>query len=495
MVCFIINNTEEYTTVYQYDIGRLSRYFNDNNNIINFINTYQAIDNELIKAVGTYFENANESYTINIYVDNGLVYTQTGKSTHVGFETIKLDKQIAVAKGHNLSVGIQAKSMPLLSNSRIHFENTHSVAYYTDKTVEDLAKYGITACIKAYTVKNPNPEESKSQYYLKDNNLTIYSNAEGKTISLYEDNEKLGAATVIGGKASFDIALDPGNYVLITSYDDGDIIEGFEIMNTIEVPENAKVGYNHDLQIDAMFYDENGIELFYRDVTVMLDNEIGIIPIENNEGMLSLNLHDLSIGKHKLVLQNPETLEESVTIVSVVSRFSENSNVNMYYADGSSFKVRIYGDDRNPVGANKIVVMKLNKATYNVKTNSKGYATLKIPDTVKPGPYKLTATYAGQTIKNTVKVKQNLKLAKVKVKKSAKKLVIKATLKGKKPIKGKKLTFKFNGKTYNAKTNSKGIAKITIKSSVLKKLKVGKKVKYQVTYLKNTVKQSVKVKK
>ena len=68
-------------------------------------------------------------------------------------------------------------------------------------------------------------------------------------------------------------------------------------------------------------------------------------------------------------------------------------------------------------------------------------------------------------------------------------------MKGKKPIKGKKLTFKFNGKTYKAKTDKKGIAKITIKKSVLKKLKAGKNVKYQVTYLKNTVKQSVKVKK
>ena len=73
--------------------------------------------------------------------------------------------------------------------------------------------------------------------------------------------------------------------------------------------------------------------------------------------------------------------------------------------------------------------------------------------------------------------------------------VIKATLKGKTPLKGKKLTFKFNGKKYTAKTDKKGIAKITIKKSVLKKLKVGKKVKYQVTYLKNTVKKSVKVKK
>ena len=34
----------------------------------------------------------------------------------------------------------------------------------------------------------------------------------------------------------------------------------------------------------------------------------------------------------------------------------------------------------------------------------------------------------------------------------------------------KKITFKFNGKKYTAKTNVKGIAKVTIKSSVLKKL-------------------------
>ena len=60
-------------------------------------------------------------------------------------------------------------------------------------------------------------------------------------------------------------------------------------------------------------------------------------------------------------------------------------------------------------------------------------------------------------------------------------------------LKGKQVTFKFNGKTYKAKTSSKGVAKVTIKSSVLKKLKVGKKVTYQATYLKDTAKKTVKV--
>jgi len=96
-----------------------------------------------------------------------------------------------------------------------------------------------------------------------------------------------------------------------------------------------------------------------------------------------------------------------------------------------------------------------------------------------------------------VTVKHIVTLKKVVVKRSAKKLVLTATLKkvNGKYLKAKKVTFKFKGKTYKAKTNKKGVAKVTIKKSVLKKLKVGKKVTYQATYLKDTVKRTVKIKK
>jgi hypothetical protein len=129
------------------------------------------------------------------------------------------------------------------------------------------------------------------------------------------------------------------------------------------------------------------------------------------------------------------------------------------------------------------------------------------------GTYTAIVTYSGdykyptvsktitftKTSKNTPTKKADkisLKLSKVTVKKSAKKLVLKATLKiNGKVVKGKKITYKFNKKTYKAKTNKNGVAKVTIKKSVLKKLKVGKKVKYQASYGKTTVKQTVKVKK
>lgn len=74
-------------------------------------------------------------------------------------------------------------------------------------------------------------------------------------------------------------------------------------------------------------------------------------------------------------------------------------------------------------------------------------------------------------------------------------MVLKATLKkGKKAIKGKTISFKLNGKTFKAKTNAKGIAKVTIKKNVIKKLKKGKKYSIKVTYLKDAIKATVKVK-
>ena len=89
-----------------------------------------------------------------------------------------------------------------------------------------------------------------------------------------------------------------------------------------------------------------------------------------------------------------------------------------------------------------------------------------------------------------------LALKTVKVKKSAKKLTIQVTLKvNGKGVKNKIIKFKFNKKTYKARTNTKGVAKIKIAKKVLKKLKKGKKVTYTATYGKITKKVTVKVKK
>ena len=44
----------------------------------------------------------------------------------------------------------------------------------------------------------------------------------------------------------------------------------------------------------------------------------------------------------------------------------------MYYFDGSKYSFKVYGDNGKLAGAGQVVVVKLNKKTYKLKTNKNG---------------------------------------------------------------------------------------------------------------------------
>ena len=214
----------------------------------------------------------------------------------------------------------------------------------------------------------------------------------------------------------------------------------------------------------------------------------------------------------------------------VIANFTAGNNYNDS-SDSAMFKVLSKINDKDisisipdvKVGqVNNIAIKLPNDATGTVTliigndnysfdvTN--GVANVRVPELAE-GNHAYILSYSGdgkyssytktgtlivskQTTPAKPVVKTILTLKTVKVKKSAKKLVLQATLKqGNNPLKSKKIIFKFNGKKYTTKTNKKGVAKVTIKKNVLKKLKVGKKVKYQANYGKIIAKKTVKVKK
>ena len=128
----------------------------------------------------------------------------------------------------------------------------------------------------------------------------------------------------------------------------------------------------------------------------------------------------------------------------------------------------------------------INGKTYYKRTDSKGYAYLKI--TLKPKKYSISASYKGFTVKNNVTVKTTLVTSNISRKK-AKAIKFNAKLlnsKGK-ILKYKTVTFKFRGKNYKRKTNSKGIATLSLKN-----LSRGKYTIYS-SYGKLTVKNTIKV--
>ena len=141
------------------------------------------------------------------------------------------------------------------------------------------------------------------------------------------------------------------------------------------------------------------------------------------------------------------------------------------------------------------LLLKVVRPKNNVKTDKNGYASLKLKTNIKVKKYTITATFKGVKVTNQVTIKHVIKAKNLKIKKSKKvvKIKVKTYKVNKKYLKGKKLKLKIKGKTLKAKINKKGVATFKLKKNVLKKLKVGKKYKYRVTYGKDKVTKKIKV--
>ena len=190
--------------------------------------------------------------------------------------------------------------------------------------------------------------------------------------------------------------------------------------------------------------------------------------------------------------------EESICSIKAYTvaddtKIINNKDISVDYSGGKYFSVKVVTGNGHAVGIGEKVTFTINKKTTTVTTDKNGIAKIKIVDV--PKKYTITTKYKGKTYTNKVTVKQVLTASKVNVKKTAKSFTLKAKLKvNGKLVKGKVITFKFNGKTYKVKTNAKGIAQKKLNKNVIKKLKKGKTYAVKVTYLKDTIKTTVKVK-
>lgn len=142
-------------------------------------------------------------------------------------------------------------------------------------------------------------------------------------------------------------------------------------------------------------------------------------------------------------------------------------------------------DSKGKAISNQKVTFKFNGKTYTGKTNANGIVKVKVDLTSKK-TYSVTICYAGsddyKASKTTTKIvvktgskKSKITASAVKVKKNVKKTFkLKLTGAGK-ALKSQKVIVKLNGKSYTLKTNSKGIAKLSIKLSKVKKYKISMK--------------------
>ncbi|MBR2556861.1 MAG: Ig-like domain repeat protein [Methanobrevibacter sp.] len=294
------------------------------------------------------------------------------------------------------------------------------------------------------------------------------------------------------GEVSLPVNLRAGKYsVEITSaetktYRSVSLNITVTILATVEGIDVTKA-YGSSDQYYAIFVDSNGNALGACDVKFTIAGKSYTVKTLPN-GVARININ-FSPGKYTITAINPVTGEKTSNTIIIFYRLAENKDLTKLYGAAGAYKVRAYGDNGKPVGAGEIVKVTINGVTYDCKTDKNGYVSVNI--NLAPKTYTITALYKGYKVSNKVVIKPLLSASDVSIKKSsAIPFSAKLVDSNGKPSSGKTVTFKINGKTFTAKTNSKGIATIKINLS----LNVGT---YSIvsTYGKSTIANRIIVKK
>ncbi len=308
--------------------------------------------------------------------------------------------------------------------------------------------------------------------------------------------------TLVNGAADMTISnVETGELNISVSYNGDDKYLSGSNSKTVTV--YAKVSPKLQITVSDINVGQTAV------VNVAIDSKAtGVVTVNGNavtitNGKGTLSLSNLEAGEYEVIAVyagdaefNAENASASFKVnnVTIDPKVTVKATTALYLADGK-FQATVYGSDGKLAKGVDVIFTISGKQVGKATTNANGVAAYTVKSNL--GTYTVTAKALGVSASAKLTVKHLVTLKSVTVKKSAKSLVLQATLAkvNGKYLKNKQVTFKFNGKTYKAKTSSKGVAKVTIKSNVLKKLKVGKTITYQASYSKDTVKKSVKVKK
>lgn len=242
-------------------------------------------------------------------------------------------------------------------------------------------------------------------------------------------------------------------------------VSSVDVASTVKA-DNVTKYYKGSSQYSATFFDNQGNVLANSNVTVTVNSKI-YNEKTNDKGVVNLNV-DLPSGKYEIVATNPVTGYKLTTTFEILPTISAD-DFKKVAGDNKKFVAKFLKSNGKAL-TNTNIKFKINGKTYKVKTNSKGKASLSLKN-LKKGTYKITC-YNTDGSSKTYKVKVYNKVS-TKLSTNyysfllSKSKTIKVTLTnglGYAPNAGKIIKITINGKTYSAKTKSKGIASLKLPS-------------------------------
>lgn len=316
-----------------------------------------------------------------------------------------------------------------------------------------------------YNIISPDYVEYKDSSFVY---LNLPNDARGNLI-VHMDGKLFGNVTLKNGFAKIKVdTLAPGFHSMNVGYS-GDDYEVAEYEDLIFAAGRMTISYSFTAgENKYVVYDMPESSRGY--VVFTINGKEHKVNVKN--GRAGYSLKNLKAGDYEISIdyyRNGEYISGDYAEIEIKK---SKIKIISYKMSSKSIKVKI----KLSKPMKTTVYVKFMGKKYKIKTNSKGIGTFKKSLKIKKSKKSIKFSHLGSTLTKKL-YKPNLK-----VKKSNRKLTLKTIVN----IKSAKIRFKVGKKTYTVKTNSKGIAKISVKKpkarSVLCKAiyygcKVSKKVR------------------
>ena len=419
-VGFLIGNTESYTRNYQYDLSGLIEIIEDNGNVISFKNTYTALGDELISAVGTYFSE-NEDYVLEVYVNDKLVHSQSGTAPFNGYHTVKLTKAISVSENDEFTVVMNKTSLTMFTQSRQHYMNAKS-QYLSNCVWVNASDEGKVCCLKAYAVgddtKIVNNDNVTVDYgsgecfsvkvTTSDGRITVGSNVKftinGKTVTVKTDGD---------GIAKIPIAEVPGRYTITTVHNGKTYVNTVDVklnFNTCRIVENKDISvvYGSDSYFSVKVVSADGkLAAAGAPVKFTINGKAKTVKADSR-GIAKILITEVA-GKYAVKTElGQKTYKNTVTVKKAKAKIFAKKKSYRAKAKAKRFTITLKDTKNKPIKNAKVTIKvikikkqsaknaksKKSKKPITAKTNKKGKATFKITAN-KKGKYLVKIKYKG----------------------------------------------------------------------------------------------------
>ncbi len=293
-----------------------------------------------------------------------------------------------------------------------------------------------------YNIISPDYVEYKDSSFVY---LNLPNDACGNLI-VHMDGKLFGNVTLKNGYAKIKIdTLAPGFHSMKVGYS-GDDYEVEEYETLIHAAGRMTVSYSFTAgQNKYVVYDMPKSSGGY--VVFTINGKEHKVNVKNGKAMYSLK--NLKAGDYEICIdyyRNGELISGDYADIEVKK---SKIKILSYKMSSKSIKVKIKLN--KPMKTT--VYVKFMGKKYKIKTNSKGVGTFKKSLKIKKSKKSIKFSHLGSKLTKKL-YKPNLKVTK-----SKKKMTLKTIVN----IKGIKVRFKAGKKTYTVKTNSRGIAKISMK--------------------------------